>query len=262
MTALLAADRVGGVAVDVVGSGAPVTVFAHGLGGSSAETRPLAARLSGTRVLLTFRGHGRSDALPGGWDYDGLAADLLAVADATGADRACGLSLGAGALLRLLAGRPDRFARVALVLPAALDAARPDGATARVRLLGDAIDRRDVAAVAALLLAEVPPVWRERRGVSALLTRRAAQLCDRPAPRPASADRPVADRRVLAAVTAPALVLAQREDPLHSTDVARDVATCLRADLRVLPPAGVFWTAARDAQDALADHLTPPGGPA
>lgn len=254
---VVTADRVGGVAVDVVGSGLPVTVFAHGLGGSSAETRPLASRLTGTRVLLTFRGHGRSDALPGGWDYDGLAADLLAVADATDADRACGLSLGGGALLRVLARDSRRFRRVALVLPAALDAARPDGATERVRLLGDAVDRADVAAVTALLLAEVPAASRERRGVATLLGRRAAQLCERPAPRPASSDRPVPDRTLLAGVTAPALVLAQRGDPLHSTDVAADVAAALRADLRVLPPGGVFWTAAREAQDALAAHLTP-----
>ena len=34
--------RVAGVAFTAVGEGLPVTVFAHGLGGSSAETRPLA----------------------------------------------------------------------------------------------------------------------------------------------------------------------------------------------------------------------------
>ena len=232
-------------------------MFAHGLGGSSAETRPLASRLAGTRVLLTFRGHGRSAALPGGWDYDALAADLLAVADATGADRACGLSLGSGALLRLLAHDPHRFTRLACVLPAALDSARPDGATERVRRLGDAVDRADVAAVTALLLAEVPAASRDRRGVAALLGRRAVQLCEQPAPRPASSDRPVPHRDALAAVVVPTLVLAQRDDPLHSADVAADVADALRADLRVLPPGGVFWTAAREAQDLLADHLTP-----
>lgn len=260
MTTALAHDRVGGVAVDVVGSGLPVTVFAHGLGGSSTETRPLAARLTGTRVLLTFRGHGRSDALDGGWSYDALADDLLAVADATGADRVCALSVGSGALLRALSRDPHRFTRLACVMPAALDAARPDGATARIRRLGDAIDRGDAAAVTALLLEEVPPGQRDRRGVATLLARRAAQLCERPAPRPAGDDRPVPDRAVLAAVTAPALVLAQRDDPLHTTAVAADVAAALRtADLLVLPPGGVFWAAARQAQDALAAHLTPAG---
>ena len=84
-TAVLTDGRVGGVAFTVVGEGSPVTVFAHGLGGSSAETRPLASRTGGTRVLLDFRGHGTSDPLVDGWDYDLLAEDLLAVADATGA---------------------------------------------------------------------------------------------------------------------------------------------------------------------------------
>lgn len=251
-------DRVGGVAVDLVGDGLPVTVFAHGLGGSSAETRGLAARLSGTRVLLTFRGHGRSDALDGGWSYDGLADDLLAVADATGADRVCALSLGSGALLRALTRDPHRFVRLACVLPAALDGDRTDGATLRVRQVGDAIDAGDVDAVAALLLADVPPEWRVRRGVAALLRRRAAALCERPAPRPMSAERPLTSRTALAGVPAPALVVAQQGDPLHSTEVAADLAAALPvSELLVLPPGGVFWSAARRAQDALAAHLTP-----
>lgn len=251
-------DRVGGVAVDLVGDGLPVTVFAHGLGGSSAETRSLATRLSGTRVLLTFRGHGRSDAFDGGWSYDALADDLLAVADAVDADRVCALSVGSGALLRALTRDADRFARIACVLPAALDGDRADAATERVRALGDAIDEGDVDAVTALLMLDVPEDWRERRGVGALLRRRAAALCERPAPRPAVVERPLTSRTLLSAVTAPALVVAQEGDPLHSTEVAVDLAAALPvSDLLVLPPGGVFWSASRQAQDALADHLTP-----
>jgi pimeloyl-ACP methyl ester carboxylesterase len=252
-------ERVGGVAVDVLGEGAPVTVFAHGLGGSSSETRPLATRVHGTRVLLSFRGHGRSDALDEGWSYARLADDLQAVADATGADQACGLSLGSGVLLHLLARDPGRFARLAFVMPAVLDVVRPEGATLHVRRIGAAIDRGDVEQVTDLLLEEVPPEHRERRGVRLLLGRRAAQLCARPAPRPAAPDqRPLLDRSVLARVTAPSLVVAQREDPLHATDVAVDLAAALpSADLVVLPAAGVFWTASRRAQEALAAHLTP-----
>ena len=57
---------------------------------------------------------------------------------------------------------------------------------------------------------------------------------------------------------APALVLSQRDDPLHSLDVAQDLAAALpAADELVLPPGGLFWTAARQAQDALARHLDP-----
>lgn len=249
---------VGGVHATLLGSGGPVTVLAHGIGGSVAETRPLAARLGGTRVLLEFRGHGRSDALPGGWDYDVIADDLRAVADATGATQAVGLSLGAGALLRLLVTEPRRFDRLAFVLPAAIDASRADGATLRLRKLGCAIDRQDVDAVAELLVHEVPAHVRERRGTSLLLRRRALSLVERPAPEPMDDDRPLHDRTVLQRVVAPALVVGQAGDPLHRLDVAAELASALPgASLLTLPEGGVFWTAARDVQAALAEHLTP-----
>lgn len=242
----------------VLGSGTPVTVFAHGLGGSSAETRPLARSLPGTRVLLEFRGHGGSGPLPlGGWDYDVFAEDLLTVADEVGADRAVGLSLGAGALLRVLAVQPDRFARLAFVLPAALDRDRADGALLRLQSLAAAIDGRDADAVGDLLLAEVPVGLRGRRGVAALVRRRAEQLVLRPAPLPRGNDRPVEDLAVLARVTAPALVLAQQGDSLHPVQLAARLAAALpSARLLTLPVGGVFWDGAGRAQAALADHLS------
>ena len=256
MSALLAQGRIGGVAFSTLGEGGPVTVFAHGLGGSSAETRPLARSVPGTRVLLSLRGHGDSDALPGGWDYDLLADDLLAVADEVGATRAVGLSLGGGALLRALSRDPGRFDRLAFVMPAALDGERTDGATLRLRLLGDAIDAGDVVRVAEILLSEVPEAVQERRGVSALVVRRAQQLTTRPAPRPLHEDRPLTDRALLSAVRVPALVVAQEGDPLHSLAVAQDMCDALPScRMVVLPPGGVFWTAPNEAREALAGHL-------
>ena len=249
---------VAGVHATLLGSGTPVTVFAHGIGGSVAETRPLASRTAGTRVLLEFRGHGRSDALPGGWSYDVLADDLAAVADATGATQAVGLSLGAGALLRLLARDPQRFERLAFVRPAAVDRTRSDGATVRLERLGAAVDRRDVDAVTAFLLDEVPEAVRARRGTALLMRRRALQLVERPSPQPLHDDRPLADRSVLAQVDAPSLVVAQEDDPLHRLDVAEELAAQLpQARLHVAPAGGVFWTAARAVADALAHHLSP-----
>jgi len=248
-----------GVEYAVLGSGAPVTVFAHGLGGGRTETRPLATRTRGTRVLLTFRGHGASDALGDGWDYDLLADDLRAVSDHVGATACVGLSLGCGALLRLLRDEPDRFARLAFVLPAALDSMRADGATVRLRSLGAAIDGGDAEAVTALLLAEVPPELRGRRGVALLLRRRADELVRRPAPVPRSADRPLDDRSVLARVRVPALVVSQADDPLHPAALAADLVAALpHARLLDLPAGGVFWTAAARTQDALARHLEAP----
>ena len=256
---LLTDGLVSGVEYAVLGSGGPVTLFAHGLGGSRSETRPLAAKVPGTRVLLSFRGHGESDALVDGWDYDVLADDLRAVADRVGATACVGLSLGGGALLRVLRDEPDRFERLAFVLPAALDAARADGATLRLQSLGDAIDRGDADAVTDLLLAEVPAALRERRGVPLLLGRRAQELVRRPAPVPRSVDRPLADRAVLQRVSAPVLVVGQDRDPLHPLPLARELAAALpHASLLALPEGGVFWTAAATVQRALADHLERP----
>jgi pimeloyl-ACP methyl ester carboxylesterase len=61
---------------------------------------------------------------------------------------------------------------------------------------------------------------------------------------------------VLSAVTAPTLVVAQEQDPLHCVDLATDLATVLpHATLLTLPPGGVFWTASAQASAALAAHL-------
>jgi pimeloyl-ACP methyl ester carboxylesterase len=256
LTVVAAPTRVAGVEVSVVGSGLPVTVFAHGLGGSSVETRPLAVRTGGTRVLLTFRCHGASDAIEGGWTYDDLADDLAEVADAFGATRAVGLSLGAGALLRLLSRTPDRFERIAFVLPAALDESRDDLATARLLRLGEALVAGDEEHVVRMLLEEVPLQVRGRGGVRILVDRRARQMLGSTPPYPRGADAPLRDLTALPGVTAPALVIAQADDPLHPAAVASRLAGVLpHAELLLLQPGGVFWTETRRVQDALATHL-------
>ena len=248
--------RVAGVDVTVVGDGLPVTVFAHGLGGSSVETRPLAARTPGTRVLLTFRGHGASEPIVGGWTYDDLADDLAEVTVAFGATRAVGLSLGAGALLRLLSRTPDRFDRLAFVLPAALDESRDDLATARLLRLGDAVVAGDQPAVVRILMDDVPSEVRHRGGVRVLVDRRARQLLSADPPYPRGTEAPLRDLSPLSAVSAPTLVIAQSDDPLHPSPVAARLTTALPvADLLLLRPGGVFWTETRRVQDALAAHL-------
>lgn len=253
----LAAGAVAGVSYSVVGEGSPVTVFAHGLGGDARETRPLANKVGGSRVLLSFRGHGDSDDLPpAGWDYDVLADDLLAVADKVGATRCVGLSLGGGALLRVLHRQPERFDKIAFVMPAVIDAAREDGAVLRLRVLGEAVAKQDVEAATDILLNELPAPIRERRGIAVLVRRRAAQLCSRTPPFPAGDDRPVEHRSQLASLSVPTLVIGQEADPLHQIDVARELAAALPgARLIELGPGGVFWNEAKTAQAALAEHL-------
>ena len=255
--ALEPVTQIGGLNVVVLGEGGPVTVFAHGLGGSVAETRPLATRVEGTRVLFDFPGHGDSADLERGWDYDLLADSLLAVADAVGATQAVGLSMGAGALLRALSRDHARFDKLAIVLPAAIDDTRRDGATARLQVLGDAIVNGDADAAAEYLLGELPQSVRERRGIEVLVRRRAAQVVAKPAPAPAYDDRPLHDRSLFAVLDVPTLVMGQEEDALHPVDLALELYSLMpRAELAVYPQAGVFWTAAREAQEALARHLS------
>lgn len=246
------------LAFTVLGSGLPVTVFAHGIGGSAAETRPLALRVPGTRVLLDFRGHGGSPDLPAGWDYDALADDLLQVADEVGATAAVGLSLGSGALLRAVSRHPRRFARLAFLLPAALNVPASVTAERRVADLRTAIDAADEAGIAALLAEEVPERLRGRTGAGLLVARRARSLATRRPPRPRTPGAlPLASLDVLSEVTAPTLVVGQAEDPVHPLELAATLAGALPAGrLLSLPPGGLFWTATRQALDALTDHLS------
>lgn len=78
--------------------------------------------LSGTKVLFDFRGHGDSERPgPGAYSMAHFAGDVEAVASTFGATCAAGVSLGSGAILRLLCSRPDRFERLVSLLPARLE---------------------------------------------------------------------------------------------------------------------------------------------
>lgn len=215
----------------VTGTGDPVTVVAHGLGASVAETRPLLTGVAGTRVFYAARGHGGSPLPDGELDYEVLGDDLERVADDCGATRALGVSMGAGALLSLLARRPDRFERVVLVLPAALDRPRTDEAVRRLGALADALDAGDAAEVERHVAQEVPADLRDEPGVAAYVRARTAHLLASPgvavAVRSLPAVTPVPDASRLAAVSAEVLLLAQEGDPLHPAQVARDLAAVL-----------------------------------
>ncbi len=248
--------KIEGVEFFVFGTGDPVTVFAHGLAGSVSETKPLAMPLKGTRVLFNFRGHGGSDALADGWDYDLLADDVRVIADHVGATGACGLSLGAGAILRLLTQTPHRFERLAFVMPAALDQPWTDGAIVRLRELGAAIEKGDRERLTEVLMSEVPEHLRELRVTRILLARRAAELAAMTPPAPARVDVPVPNLDALAAVAAPSLVLAQRGDRLHNVEVATRLSDALpHSVLHTLEPGGVFWTQSDITRDLLTEQF-------
>jgi pimeloyl-ACP methyl ester carboxylesterase len=250
----------GDLEVLTVGHGHPSTVFAHGLAGSIPTTRPYAVRVPGRRTFLHFRGHGRSTAPEGAWDYPALARELWTVADQVGADRALGVSMGAGALCAGLAADPARFSRLVLVLPAVIDRPRDDAVMGRFARLAALVDAGDTDGVAAHLLAEQPADLHDDPGVRRWCREQAERLVGTPVGRALRAlphQRPLADRSALAAVTAETLVLAQEDDPTHPVAVAEEVAGLLpRARLVVLPPGGIMWRHRARVRDLVGSFLS------
>ena len=224
----------GGVklAVEVVGQGEPVTVLAHGLTGSRADVGIFAPFLPGTKVLFDFRGHGGSDRPdPGGYSMDAFAGDVDAVASAFQATRLAAISLGGGATLRLLARKPDRFERLVFLLPARLE--RSMTAHTQLLRLADLLDRYPVEKVADILLEEEDRAGRFEEFPAAREFRREVILRMNGdgiphAIREALDDPPLEeDAALMRRVTAPALVIGQRGDPIHAASVAEELAAAL-----------------------------------
>jgi pimeloyl-ACP methyl ester carboxylesterase len=73
--------------LDFGGSGVPGVLLVHGLSGSAWGWAPVARRLVTERrtAAMDLRGHGLSDAPPGGYDLPTLAGDLVVVAEGSGA---------------------------------------------------------------------------------------------------------------------------------------------------------------------------------
>jgi 3-oxoadipate enol-lactonase len=246
----------------VTGTGTPTTVFAHGLANGIAVTRPLGSAVDGRKVFFQFRGHGRSDAPKGPWTYADLARDLRAIADLSGATRALGVSLGAGALTRLVADSPDRFDRLVFFLPAVLDLPRPAPVKGRLATLAAAVEAGDVSAVADAISTEIPPNLRGTPAIWAYLRQRIDQLMrDGLAADLASLaeEVAVADPTRLNRVTARTLVIGCAGDELHPVAVAERLATVLpNATLHVYDRPGVVWTERADLRARISEFLNAP----
>ncbi|QUH05327.1 alpha/beta hydrolase [Saccharopolyspora erythraea] len=240
-----------------LGRGAPVTLVVHGLGATEGEARIPSSGLPGTRVVLSLPGHGSApDAPPGYWDYGQVAADVLAAADEVGATRAVGVSLGAGALTRIAADHPDRFDRLALLLPASLDRPRDVAAMWAFERLAEGVAAAPGdggAKLRAAVAAEIP----EGVDVGEHVARRAdALLRLEDALRTLPERSAVSDASALAAATAEVLVVGATEDPMHPAEVAKSVAAAFSgARLELLPSAAPMLTHRRELRAMLVDFL-------
>jgi pimeloyl-ACP methyl ester carboxylesterase len=184
---------------------------------------------------------------------------LRAIADLGNATRAVGVSLGAGAICRLLTESPCRFDRVVLFLPAVLDQPRPAAARQRLTGLLEAVRDSDLSAVADAVASEAPPVVRNTPAAWAYFRQRIDQLMrDGLAPALASLPDQVAitDRADLAAVSAEALVIGCTGDELHPASVAEELAGLLpKASLHIYDKPGVLWTHRTDLRERISTFL-------
>ncbi len=245
----------------VAGSGEPTTVFAHGLAGSIDETRPFGSAVAGTRVFFHFRGHGASAGSERPWSYDAAAADVQAVMTAYDARRGLGVSLGAGALLRLAALTPDTFERLVLVLPPTIDRPRTDPAVELMQARAELVEHRDLAGLAASLVAEQPIGVRHRRDVQLWAERQSRRLSSTTvarALRELPPQHPLASRRELEAIRCPVLVIGQQGDAAHPAEIARELAALLpAAELEVYDDGGVLWSHRSAVRARISTFLNP-----
>ena len=223
--------------VEVDGEGDPVTVLAHGLTNSCRELAMLTPLVPGTKVRFCFRGHGHSSSPEHGYRFADFARDLDAVARSYGADIAVGTSLGAGAICHLVAREPDRFRKLVMLLPAGLDvpfqykermlrtAALVEGKTreeAIEALLSDGIRQGNYAEMPWLL------------DFDRQLTEHINPVGVPRAIREVIEDWPLEDRRDMARVTAPTLLICREGDEIHPAIVGRVLAEIMpNAELMV-----------------------------
>jgi 3-oxoadipate enol-lactonase len=213
------------------GTGEPVTVFAHGLTNSCMELAAFTGFVPGTKVRFCFRGHGHSSTPePGSYRFADYAADLEAVADAFGATRAVGTSLGAGALTAVAAADPDRFERLVFLLPAALDVpVQGHPMSLRTAELLETLPK-DEAIARALRESGREAAYARAPGLrefDMLLWQDLDPVGVARAIREIIGEVALVDRESLRRIQAPALIIGREGDRLHPAWVARDMAALM-----------------------------------
>jgi pimeloyl-ACP methyl ester carboxylesterase len=180
---------------------------------------------SGMRVVsYDARGHGRSNPAPQrAYGYEHLAADLLAVMDAQGIERAviAGASMGAGTAARFALEHPGRVAALGLITPAyEHDTPREQDQLARWDALAAGLREGGVQGfIDAYELSGVPESW---RATIETVLRQRLEAHEHPE---AVADalevvprsHPFGDISDLGGISAPTLIVASRDeaDPGH-----------------------------------------------
>lgn len=225
------------LAYDVREGHGPTIVALHGLGSSRAndvaseifDWSP-AIRAERRFVRYDARGHGCSTVThPGADDFTGarLADDLLALLDAVSPDDpvdALGVSMGVGTLLHAVVRAPERFRRLALVLPPTAWETRAAQRDLYLQMAG-VVEASGAAALAAAT-ASAPPVPLLAHGGWTLPPADIAENAMAAILRgSATADLP--DPEALHRIHHPVLVRPWTGDPAHPVSTAERLADLL-----------------------------------
>jgi pimeloyl-ACP methyl ester carboxylesterase len=231
-----------------VGQGIPF-FFQHGLGGDVQQPAGLFRPPPGIRFLsFDCRAHGQTRPMgdEARVSISAFADDLLALMEHLDLKRAVvgGISMGAAVALNFALRHPDRVMGLVLSRPAWLD--RPREENARIYALIASLIRMH-GAQRGLLAFEETGEYRETLASSpdaaaSLIAQfegpRAEEVVVRLERIPA--DAPCRDLRSLEGIRTPALVLANRQDPIHPYEYGETLARMIRgAELHELTPKSV-----------------------
>jgi len=250
------------VAVHHVAEGpedAPVLVLSPSLGSTLEMWERQAAALSDAFRVVRYdhRGHGRSPVPPGPYALADLGADLLALLDVLGAERAhlCGLSLGGMTAMWVAEHAPERVDRLVLCCTsAALGPAETwadRAATVREHGTG--------ALAPAVVARWFTPAW--RAGHPDEVARFEAMVAATPAEGYAGACAAIETMDIaggLAAIAAPTLVIAAAQDPSTPPEHGRAIAAAVpSARFELLEPAAHLsaWERPDAVSTLIREHL-------
>jgi pimeloyl-ACP methyl ester carboxylesterase len=225
------------------GEGLPF-VFQHGLGGDVDQPFGLFRPPPGVRLLsLDCRGHGGTRPLGEleKLSYAGLADDVCTLLDRLELSRVIlgGISMGAGVSLNIALRFPQRVRGLVLSRPASLDRPLPPNAAVFPQI-AQLIEQH--GAQEGLEVFKRSAVYRELAAAAPDAARSLCRQFEHPRAEETAVKlaripntAPIPDARALASITAPALVLANRQDPIHPFAYGELIAGLLpRADLKEL----------------------------
>ena len=227
--------------------GAPVIVFTGSLGTDLTMWQPQSGRLSERFRTLRYdiRGHGTSEVPSGPYSMADLGADLIALLDRLGIERAslCGLSIGGMISMWMAAHAPERVERLVLCCTSA-QLGPPETWTDRastvraggVEAVADAVLGRWFTAGFA---AAEPAVMARMRGIlTATPPEGYAGCCEAIAEMDLTPELP--------SIAAPTLVMAGEEDPATPTEHGRRIAELIPgARFETVSPAAHLATVER-----------------